>query len=389
MRESLEKPHPGAIFTKLLAALQTSESFVRTDPRAQTPLLQAEASRYVMRVLDGMLLTGLAIADPDYPRLVRLFDTYRHSGNANPDCVYLYARISAAHSYRITGKRGTSRLVEVQTMDGDFIAGPNHKGLVTLTDLAADADGNIEIILSATPHDGNWVRLDEAARWLYLRQYYYDWETEVPASLTIEREGALLPPPSLPPEELAARLERIVGFVPSWFRHLANFAGRYYDAPADALNFVPSPSGMAGLLYGKGHFELGADQALVLEFLPPESPYWSFQIMNHFWEALDFDVRQTSLNGHQAQLDPEGMFRAVISLTDPGVPNWLDPCGHPNGLICCRILRPAHQPAVSLRVVPLDQLRQALHPDTPHIAPQQRHASLRRRMLGFQRRFRE
>ena len=37
--------------------------------------------------------------------------------------------------------------------------------------------------------------------------------------------------------------------------------------------------------------------------------------------------RQSSLNGHQAVLDPDGVFRAVISARDPGVPNWLDTGG--------------------------------------------------------------
>ena len=134
---------------------------------------------------------------------------------------------------------------------------------------------------------------------------------------------------------------------------------------------------MDGLLYGKGHFTLADDQAAILEFRPPECRYWSFQIMNDFWESQEFDLRQTSLNGHQAGLDPDGVFRGVISVNDPGVPNWLDPVGHRNGLICARVLYPRTTPEVMIRIVPLNRLRETLHPrytraygiDSQRVAP--------------------
>ncbi len=34
---------------------------------------------------------------------------------------------------------------------------------------------------------------------------------------------------------------------------------------------------------------------------------------------------------HQAVLDADGKFRAVLALTDPVVPNWLDPVGNTRG----------------------------------------------------------
>ena len=114
-----------------------------------------------------------------------------------------------------------------------------------------------------------------------------------------------------------------------------------------------STAGMDGLLYGKGHFKIGDDEAAILEFRPPECRYWSFQIMNDFWETQEFDLRQTSLNGHQGRLDPDGVFRGVIAVNDPGVPNWLDPVGHGNGLICARVLYPKSTPEVTIRTVPL------------------------------------
>ena len=97
------------------------------------------AVRYLQRVLRGMLLTAIEVDDPDFPVLVRLFDTYLPYGNSNPDCTYFHATVSPRHTYRISGKRGTARIVEVQVMDGHFVAGPNHKSLGTLPDIQPDA----------------------------------------------------------------------------------------------------------------------------------------------------------------------------------------------------------------------------------------------------------
>jgi hypothetical protein len=374
---------------RLLAALEDVAAFTAADERAQTALLRAESSRYLLRVLDNMVLTGVEVADPAYPRLVRLFDTYRQFGNANPDCVYFYCRVSPEHTYRIYGNRGTARLLEVQTMDGHILAGPNHKGLVTLSDLEGDAEGNIEIWLSAEPQPGHWLKLEPDARWLYLRQYYYDWETERPADLAIERVGASYPPPVLTPEALARRVDQIVEWIPTWYRHLANMAASYYSAPPGAMSFVLSKSGMAGLYYGKGHFAFGSGEGILVEFKPPPARYWSFQVMNHFWESLEWDVRQTSLNGHQAHLDDDGVFRAVIADVDPGIANWLDTCGHRTGLICGRVLRPEEPPQASLRVIKLSDLDRHLPKATRRVSRAERSETLRRRMLSVVRRYRE
>ena len=49
---------------------------------------------------------------------------------------------------------------------------------------------------------------------------------------------------------------------------------------------------------------------------------------NYWWETIDYANHQSSLNGFQAVLDDDGVFRAVVSARDPGVANWLDTAGH-------------------------------------------------------------
>lgn len=374
---------------KLAAALRDAgRSIVYDDPRATTTRLQAEGARSLLRTFANAAMMGLEHR-ADYPKLVRIFDTYRQHGNANPDCVYFYAEVSPEHTYRIHGRRGTARLFEVQIMDSHMLAHPNHKGIFDATDLEADADGHIDIQLGGARRAKNWVPLAPEARWLYVRQYYYDWETEIPADVAIERVGATYPPPPLDPAFLDERIEMLARLFPSFCRSAMNFVATYYAVPETELGFVQSKSGLGGLSYGKGHFTCGPDEAVILEFKPPRCVYWSFQLMNHFWESLDWDVRQTSLNGHQAELDADGVFRAVIARTDPGVPNWLDPAGHEGGLICGRVLRPEAPPVTTLTKVKLGELRTHLPASTRLVTPDERSATLRRRMLGVARRHRE
>ena len=62
------------------------------------------------------------------------------------------------------------------------------------------------------------------------------------------------------------------------------------------------------------------DEALLIEVEPPEALYWSVALGNYWWETIDYANHQSSLNGFQAVLDDDGVFRAVVSRRDPGSP---------------------------------------------------------------------
>ena len=102
-----------------------------------------------------------------------------------PDCIYLRATLRAGETYRLFGNRGTARYVGLQTMDG--IASTTN---CLVDDLDVDPDGNFEAILSADEHEGNWLRVQGDHPTLVVRHFFYDWDTEKPSSLQIERIGA-------------------------------------------------------------------------------------------------------------------------------------------------------------------------------------------------------
>ena len=67
-----------------------------------------------------------------------------------------------------------------------------------------------------------------------------------------------------------------------------------------------------------GRFELEPDEALILEFEPPKGVYWSISLGNPWLETIHYGRHQSSLNGHQAVVDPDGLVRFVLASHDPG-----------------------------------------------------------------------
>src|ERR1035438_618715 len=99
-------------------------------------------------------------------------------------------------------------------------------------------------------------------------------------------------------------------------------------------------------------YDIAQDEALILETeLPEKRHYWNVQVIDGLWNQVELVYRQSSLNGHQAVVDADGRFRAVLSLEDPGVANWLDTGGHTYGLLIGRWYRCSSHPTPTLRKV--------------------------------------
>jgi hypothetical protein len=94
----------------------------------------------------------------------------------------------------------------------------------------------------------------------------------------------------------------------------------------------------------------------------------------------------SSLNGAQARVDRDGVFRAVVSAKDPGVPNWLDTAGYSSGAIQGRWTDCQATPIPTVRKVALADVRKSLPADTPTITPGQREQAVRERRAQVQQR---
>ncbi|MGN5476688.1 hypothetical protein ACTMU2_05800 [Cupriavidus basilensis] len=78
-------------------------------------------------------------------------------------------------------------------------------GFLDSNRLAVAPDGSFELLLSARPHDGNWVPMEPGTNALVVRQTFLDRKAETPAELSIERiDGG---PKAVPPVLSAERLQ--------------------------------------------------------------------------------------------------------------------------------------------------------------------------------------
>src|SRR5262249_26962713 len=125
---------------------------------------------------------------------------------------------------------------------------------------------------------------------------------------------------------------------------------------------------LAGRLVNFCFYEIADSEALVIEFVPPQSFMWIFELGNYWMNSVDYRYHFSSLNSEQAAVDSDGRVRIVVSNSDPGISNWLDPAGHRCGLLVNRWVgaNGEHGPPAA-RIVKVDSLRDAL-PETARLS---------------------
>jgi hypothetical protein len=263
-------------------------------------------------------------------------------------------------------------------------------GVCDLTDLPSGE--NWEIALSRHKRPGRWIPLPEREGLVMVRQYFSDWERELPSELSIERLGVDLPLPSPSSDQLFERLATFAEGVLKTPTAVAQMASLFFEADPSQIPFPPlrlggerdreSQLGFTGMYYGQSRYEIKADEAVLIEVRPPACRYWSFCLTNALMEAPEYEFRQVSLNDSQVLVDPDGVARIVISATDPGVPNWLDTGGRLAGLVAGRYFVPEDVPVPTMRNVPLAALRDAVAAGTPTVTARDRSDALRRRFAA-------
>jgi hypothetical protein len=388
-----ERLASGRAWADFLASLEAAGEHLRTFPIPDSPELRAEGFRYLLGLVGSGLLQALQLADPDQPRFVRNPDSFAKWGAENADNQYLWARVRSDASYRISGRRGTAFDFLIEVKEGYMQLGDD-RNFATLAahQLEVAPDGRFEILLSRERppgHAGKWLALHPDARYVGVRQYFLDWERESPASFEIQQLGNEgRPPPPLTPVRMAELLddagewvEETAKFWTEWVLQMRRAwqPGRIQPA----ARFV---GGADDIYYGNDLFRLGPDEALVVETEPPDARYWAIQLCDVWFRTMDYATRQTSLNCHQARLDSDGRLRCVVAHRDPGVPNWLDACGHPEGMLQYRWVWSRTNPHPSVRTVRLDELRAALPLETPTVTPAERRRTLAARQAHVARR---
>lgn len=327
-------------------------------------------------------------ADPAFPLLVKQHSLQRQMMLPSADCVYLWSSLHSDYSYRLRGYRGSAHVFQIAINAGSSADYPDFPVTYDRDNFAEPlfaADEELDLVLSARPRPelGNrWVPLPQGASELYIRQYYYDWDNEQPAQLVIEREDDCYPPAPINEADFRSRFEQANRFLTVQAGMARKFVESFLETDPVHLPVISIPGAFEGTRYLNGHFRCEPDEAIILEVDKPEARFWGFQLSNLAWEGLDYYVRQTSINGHQAVIDSDGKFRAVISHRDPGVPNWLDPGGRTLALISGRYFQARTAPSPVLNKVAFDSLLEHLPADTERVTVSQRQETLRNRLLS-------
>ena len=126
--------------------------------------------------------------------------------------------------------------------------------------------------------------------------------------------------------------------------------------------------------------------------MPVTPAYSGFHLSNLWGESLDYANHVSSLNGYQAETDADCAVRYVVAHRDPGVPNWLDTAGLPEGFMAMRWTyskKPDQLPTVKVTKVVFEDIGNHRPADVRRVSAGERREQIRIRQEHVQRRYRQ
>jgi hypothetical protein len=355
--------------------------------------LQAQAMKYVLGLTTGGILQALQLSDPDTPRIVRTPDSESKWGAENVDNQYLWCRVGPHADYKVTGNKNNVFEALLETKDGYMQIGDDLVfDTLLLSNIQCEADGSFEILLSANKPEGfsgNFMHMPPGTQYWCVRQYFADWETEIPARFEIHRVGGEgVPPAPLTPARMAELLDEAGRWTLQTTKFWAEWIDQLRGDHEKGRLMAPKPfvGGARDIVYGNDWWSLDPDEAMIVEIEVPDARYWQLQLCDVWFRTMDWATRQTGLNHAQSYVHADGRVRFVIAHQDPGVQNWIDTSGHPEGMLQYRYIWTNNKPAPSVKIVPFEGIGAALPSDTPAFGNEARRAALTIRHRHLQRR---
>ncbi len=335
----------GKAWEEFCDQLKLAGAVLKYPGTPQDPFNQAEGVRYLTRLTRAALEAFVEYNDPAFPELKRMVHETVKMGADNPDNYYFNAQISGEYEYRITGKRNTVHYIGFFTQNGNYgtTGGMTPCGVIEGEDLILEEDGSFEIILSREKKGKNWLKMEEDTGMIIVRQTFMDRIKEVPAELKIEALNAKRKPAPLTPERTDEGLKTASMFVAGAPLLFAKWARGFRKYPNKLPQFDPEVSNAAGgdknIIYYHSYWKLEEDEALVITVKPPDCDLWNFQLNNYWMESLDYRYFNVCINKGSAVYESDGSVKVIVAGRDPGLPNWLDTCGHSEGTMCWRWYR--------------------------------------------------
>ncbi len=347
---------------------------------------RAEWYRFLTRLIRSGLERLVENAEPTRPRLRDV--PWRQSINVQTvDQDHLMCQFDEPRDYRLIGTRGTIPYFVLaslaapapddvgaqdwtpQGLDGLKLFDPSNlktRGFIGSQQLIVAPDGTFEIIFSQNdPGEGkNWLKLTPDTNCVLIRLVWSDRATETAPGMRLERmDGAVAEPvtPALVANNLAWAGQNVLGYaelVRNWWQgSQGNFITKLNRLDFSRAQYL-SNGGVPDRHVAFGGWQKGLDEAIVLEFTPPECEYWNFQLCNIWQENLDtFEDGNGWISNYRHVVGSDGKVRIVIAERDPGVGgNWINAFGHDKGIWGLRFVRTEATAPVSLWRLPLAEL---------------------------------
>lgn len=352
-----------------------------TERVRNAPVGAPPAAERLEAYIDGLVESSLVIArsrlEPE--RFVRVCgpvtdrpSTVMMAGLDNPDTDYWQAPISPDATYVIEGRRGSSADLSFQLLTGDYddtAALPASAGTLTLRELHCEDDGSYRIQIGPDATGPNALVPTEPAGMAFCRETFTDWATERPGTMELRRlHGEPLAVPTDDVEGLAAELIRRrvdvwLQFAPGADPDILQAGFLHLIDPNTLVGPLQTSGGLPDQFSASGRFALSEDEALIVTVAPAHAPYLGIQVGDDLFASLPYLDRCSSRTVAQSDADSDGLVRWVISPRDPGVRNWVDTCGAPQGFVFIRWqgLGPDEAPpAPDLQAVGIADLSEAL-----------------------------
>lgn len=338
-----------ATWTEMREALDFAVSCIDDDPDPLNDRERADGDLYVLRMLAAVTQSSTLRLDADRPEFLPMLDAVRYVGAAGPDIDYDVAAVRPDSLYRVTGVRGDASYVGIAVYAGAGDAGATSiVRSVDVDEILAD-DGTF-----------SWEFTHPEAARIIVRQYFHDRPNQTRGSWTIERVDAGADQAGPGAGRLPGSAEmgfRVANAAKSlrwnaqlnrlWTPERRQYPNEFVRQTADDIvAAIPNPD----VVYAYTWWRKADDEALVIEFTPPETLYWGLQLCDRWYQC--FPDRRTNINNGQAVVEPDGSVRIVVSDGDPGVPNWLDTGGHRIGIMFFRWLHADPDVLPTCRVVP-------------------------------------
>lgn len=345
------------MFTQsFIDAVAEAERLVAAAPFIETEADLLEGLQY----LAGCIASCTHVAfdfDKDHPFLHSGTGPFEKMGLDNPDTMYFGTRVQPGHEYVVTGRRGTTTDVSFQLLGGEYTDANVPDSETAFDDRKLDiaADGTFE-----------WRFTPATPAQLVIREVYNDWSAQRGSFAIARTDTAGTAPDPLTRELIEKRYavagKQLVQRVKTWLQ----FPKWFYDnLPVNTLTAPRlTPGGLATQYSAVGHYDMTPDQAMVITLPVTDAPYLGFQLGSLWYISLDYINHQTSLNGTQAQADPDGKIRIVVSENNPGVTNWCETLGHAKGYLQFRWQRVSRELTAedgpTCEVVTLDEVASKL-----------------------------